>query len=145
MLAGPALDAAVRDLQRQYGEGPRRWRWGAAHRAMFMHPLFGGAPFLSALFDASIPVGGDGDTIFASEYFSGSDAARHGPGLRAIFDLSDLNHSRFVVAPGQSGHPLSAHFRDLLSDWAAGRSFEVRDDIDLDHPPSGYSTLNLRP
>jgi penicillin amidase len=44
----------------------------------------------------------------------------HGAGLRAVYDLADLDASRFMIAPGQSGHPLSRHWRDLAAPWADG-------------------------
>jgi penicillin amidase len=144
-IAGPALDEAVATLQRRYGADMSLWRWGRAHVARFNHPLFAGAPFISSLFDVAIPIGGSGDTIFATDYAAGDYAARHGPSLRAVFDLSDLNRSRFIVAPGQSGHPLSRHYRDLTADWAAGRSFEIRTDVSPERPPPGFSTLTLTP
>jgi penicillin amidase len=37
-----------------------------------------------------------------------------------IVDLSDLDASVGVLSPGQSGHPASPHFRDLLETWARG-------------------------
>ena len=45
----------------------------------------------------------------------------HGAGLRAIFDLADLDRSRFIIAGGQSGNPLSAHYRDQVERWRDGR------------------------
>jgi penicillin amidase len=36
-------------------------------------------------------------------------------------DLSDLDASVGVLAPGQSGHPASPHFRDLLEPWWMGQ------------------------
>jgi len=41
----------------------------------------------------------------------------HGASMRAIFDLSNLENSRFMIAGGQSGNPLSRHYRDLLVRW----------------------------
>jgi penicillin amidase len=45
----------------------------------------------------------------------------HGAGYRAVYDLADLENSRFVIAGGQSGHPLSRHYRDLAGLWATGK------------------------
>jgi penicillin amidase len=50
----------------------------------------------------------------------------HGAGLRAIFDLADLDRSRFIIAGGQSGNPLSAHYRDQVERWRDGRYIELR-------------------
>jgi penicillin amidase len=66
--------------------------------------------------------------------------ALHGPELRAVFDLSDLDHSLFVIAPGQSGNLLSRHANDLLQRWRDG------DTITLGPSPiSPGGTLDLRP
>ena len=35
--------------------------------------------------------------------------------------MADLRRSRFIIATGQSGHPASAHYRELLADWRDGR------------------------
>ena len=45
----------------------------------------------------------------------------HGAGLRAVYDLADLDASRFVIATGQSGNPLSSHWGDFLELWQQGR------------------------
>jgi penicillin amidase len=49
------------------------------------------------------------------------EAAAHGAGFRAIYDLADLDRSLFIAAPGQSGHRLSLHSRDLLERWRDGK------------------------
>jgi penicillin amidase len=46
----------------------------------------------------------------------------HGPGLRAIHDLSQPpSSSRFMIADGQSGNPISPHYAGLSEDWRGGR------------------------
>jgi len=52
----------------------------------------------------------------------------HGASLRAIYDLADLDRSEFMIAPGQSGNPLSRHWGDLAQDWADGRHFAISGD-----------------
>ena len=52
-------------------------------------------------------------------------ASVHGPGLRAVYDLSDLDRSLFVIATGQSGNPLSRNYRDLTPLWAEGRYVQI--------------------
>ena len=44
----------------------------------------------------------------------------HGPGLRAVYDLADLDQSLFVIATGQSGNPLSPYYRDFVRLWRDG-------------------------
>jgi penicillin amidase len=45
----------------------------------------------------------------------------HGASLRALFDLADLSRSRFIIAGGQSGNPMSAHYADFTRPWRDGR------------------------
>ena len=40
-------------------------------------------------------------------------------------DLADLDLSRFVAATGQSGNPLSRHYRDLTALWATGQGVAI--------------------
>ena len=64
-----------------------------------------------AIFDRQLPTDGANDTVNAAAFrFTNPDGAyvdRHGPALRAIYDLADLDQSVFLIALGQSGHVLS--------------------------------------
>ena len=54
------------------------------------------------------------------------------------YDLADLAYSRFMMAPGQSGNPLSAHARDFIEPWRDG------DTIPLPAaPPEVAETITL--
>ena len=98
-----------------------RWRWGEAHRASFDHPLFSHIAALRAVFDRHPSAGGAADTINAGSFDASNEetpfADLHGPGLRAVYDLSDLDNSTFQIALGQSGHVLSPHYDDLQKLW----------------------------
>jgi penicillin G amidase len=145
-LAGPALDAAVAEAQKTYGADLAAWRWGAAHKALFKHPLLTGAPLFDPLFTVRAPIGGDADSIFAAAYnYKTGFSAVHGPGMRVVYDLADLQKTQFVMAPGQSAHPWSAHFSDLVPLWAQGQGFELRTDWNLLNLPQGTDVLLLKP
>jgi penicillin amidase len=49
----------------------------------------------------------------------------HGPGYRGIFDLADLDASRFVIATGESGNPFSPHFGNLSERWRDGKAITL--------------------
>jgi penicillin amidase len=49
----------------------------------------------------------------------------HGASLRAIFDLEALDRSRFVIAGGQSGNPVSGHYADFAPLWRDGQYAEM--------------------
>lgn len=143
---GAALDTAMAAATERHGSDVAAWNWGEAHQAVFDHPAFTGVPLLDGLFTVRQPVGGDGSTVNVAVYGIGADNfdVFHGPSLRAVYDLSDLDASRYMHAPGQSGHPWSPHYRDLAPMWAAGESFELRTDWTPDNPPEGARTLVLR-
>lgn len=146
VTAGLALDAAMAETAAAYGGDIDAWRWGEVHQARFAHPL-AGIPVLGRMFEVRQPVPGDGSTVNVNHfsYASGAYNAVHAASLRAIYDLDDLNRSRFMHGPGQSGHPLSPHHHDLAARWAAGDSFEIRDDWTPDTPPDGARILTLAP
>ncbi|HSJ93960.1 MAG TPA: penicillin acylase family protein, partial [Gaiellaceae bacterium] len=114
--------AAVREL----GPDPARWRRGARHRLRLAHALER-LPGLRRLLSAGpFPVGGDGDTVavLAAAPAAGRDAMI-GPALRAVWDLGRDDEARIALCPGQSGHPASPHYRDLLPGWLKGQLFPL--------------------
>ena len=44
-----------------------------------------------------------------------------GASVRMVMDVGDWDASRVINTPGQSGDPLSPHYRDLFPLWAAGQ------------------------
>lgn len=125
-LLRDALARAMDELSAEFGEDWRGWRWQEAHEARFTHQLLGRVAILSGLVNVTTPVGGGNDTILrAASDVTDPDApfaAVHGAGFRGIYDLADLSRSRFIIAPGQSGNPLSIHYRDLVELWRKGGS-----------------------
>jgi penicillin amidase len=119
-----ALERALASLERRYGGDMEAWRWGEAHKLRFAHPVFRHVPLLDDLSAVEEETDGGPYTVnrgtprFASERRLFGHA--HGAGLRTIFDLSDLDGSRFMTAFGQSGNPLSPHYGDLTRPWRDG-------------------------
>jgi penicillin amidase len=125
-----AFFSAFSKLVEAYGDDPTQWRWGEAHRARFSHPLFSRIPVLSDLLHDPIPTDGDNFTVNRAtpriDFESVVYPDVHGAGLRAVFDLADLDRSRFIIAGGQSGNPLSAHYGDQIERWRDGQYIEIR-------------------
>ncbi len=113
-------------------------RWGDFHRARFSHSVFGFVPGLSQMTTLEIETDGSDHTVnrggFRNVRARGPFRHTHGAGLRAVFDLSDLNKSHFMIATGQSGHPASAHYGDLLVPWRDGETLTmpVLDQVEAD-------------
>ena len=110
------------ELCQTHGADPAAWRWGDAHRALFAHPILRGIPVLGWLTTIRVPVPGDDSTVDRQGGRGPNFDSVHGAGYRGVYDLADLDRSRFVIAPGQSGHPLSRHAGDFISRWRDGQT-----------------------
>ena len=117
-----ALGRALDRLQAAYGADPAGWRWGAAHPALSVHRPFGNVPALARFFDVSVPSHGDAYTVNVGQYNAGEAKGpfvnRHAASLRAVYDLADLEQSRFIYQTGQSGLVFSPRYRDMSTTWA---------------------------
>jgi len=114
-----SLIAAVTDLSTRFGGDPAAWRWGDAHQALFVHPILRSIPMLGSFTTISLPSPGDDDTLDRG----GTNAlfqSVHGAAYRGVYDLADLDRSLFMITPGQSGNPFSAHARDFAIRWRDG-------------------------
>lgn len=120
-LISSALRAALDWGEETQGADVQAWHWGRAHAAFFKHPVFSRVPILNRLFDRRVPADGAGDTVNAGAFTNDETTDRyadvHGPGMRAIYDLSNLDASVFQLALGQSAHVLSSHYADLQDRW----------------------------
>ncbi len=127
-----ALARSLDDLASTYGREMTRWRWGDAHYAPFRHGVFDRIWMMRDLVGFRVPTDGDYFTVNRGAGLSSvRDIAfphTHGASLRAIYDLADLDRSEFMIAPGQSGNPLSRHWGDLAQEWADGLHFAISGD-----------------
>jgi penicillin G amidase len=119
---------------------PPSWRWGNVHRAIFPHPIFGRLPLVGSLFRFAISDPGDDSTVDRGVSNDNSWNAVQGPSFRGVYDLADLDASRFMIAPGQSGNPFSSHATNLLHDWRDGTTLALPP-----MPPESAARLTLVP
>jgi penicillin amidase len=104
-----SLTKAINFLGAEYGTSPQKWRWGAAHIAYFDHPLFEQVPFIGEWISYGLETNGGEDSLNrgVSRFAGPLDRLfEHivGAGYRAVYDLGDLDASRFMIATGQSGN-----------------------------------------
>ena len=127
-----SLKAALAQIEQRHGPHVVAWRWGWEHKADLNHRLLGRVPLLKELFDLSIETDGGAFTVNR-----GTTRIRdprnpfahvHGAGFRAVYDLADLGNSRFIIATGQSGNPLSPHWGDLVRSWRDGAALRLTGD-----------------
>jgi penicillin amidase len=122
-IAALALDDALASLAETYGDAPEGWRWGEAHRGIHRNEVLTRNPITSAISDIEHQMsGGDYTLLRAQSRGTGETphAAIHGAGFRMVVDFADPNASMFIIATGQSGHPLSRHYDDMSERWQRG-------------------------
>ncbi len=120
-----ALETALNTLALRFPKAIGQLRWGDAHRARFNHPILSRIPLLGKVFTYSVESDGDSYTVNRGGVsFSGASGDLfedvHGPGYRAVYDLATLDNSRFMIATGQSGNPLSPYYGNLTERWRDG-------------------------
>ena len=110
------LSKALADAAHQ----PRRGNWGEAHRPKFVHPLSALYPHAATRLDpASLPVGGDTDTVMANGMSAaGGPAATSGAIARYVYDVGNWAACRWSVFHGASGNPDSPHYADQNPLWS---------------------------
>ena len=123
-LLRDSLAAAVKRLAARFGADPAAWRWGVAHQAIFANPILRAIPLLGPFTTLSLPSPGDDNTLDRG----GTNAALqsvHGASYRGVYELADLDRSVFMITPGQSGNPFSAHARDFAIRWRDGATITL--------------------
>ncbi len=125
-----AWEDMVAELSSRHGADPMRWRWGDEHKAPFANKVLSHLPGFDWLFDLTHASDGDFYTLNRGGSFGESGSKRpfvklHGAGYRAVYDLADPTRSRFMIATGQSSHPLSPYYANLLPLWQRGESVTI--------------------
>jgi penicillin amidase len=122
-----SLAEATSTLEKAYGPDPSGWRWGWLRPLTLEHPLAVRRP-LDRIFNLGpIPMGGDSNTPMQAS--SGPMAPFGNPGFlantRCVIDLGNPAGSRYSLAGGQSGNPLSPHYGDLFQLWQRGEGVPI--------------------
>jgi len=145
-VARLALDEALIELAGPRGDGLEALRWGDAHEALHRHPVLGDVPVLKWLVNIRQSTSGGDHTLMTGgmtgatlEGAAGGAGGRpgapflnvRGAGYRGVYDFRDPDSSVFVIATGQSGHPLSRHYDDLGVLWRRGEYVPMSLDPDL--------------
>ena len=105
------------------GENRNNWRWGDVHTATFVsNPLglSGIGPIESMVNRGPFAVGGSQATVRAAAWTAASGSfavSSWTSSMRMIVDLGDLTRSVTIHTTGQSGHPYSRHYDDMIDLW----------------------------
>lgn len=134
-----ALERAVASLGSRHGQSMATWKWGTDHVAVFKNPVLSQIPLIGKFANSQIATDGDDFTVSRGTYLPKSFRHLHGAGLRVVYDLADLSKSRFIIATGQSGNPLSRHYDDLMGAWRDNKG------LVLDRRSDTKAVLRLEP
>ncbi|UCE05285.1 MAG: penicillin acylase family protein, partial [bacterium] len=133
-------------LETNFGETVHRWRWGNLHSITFEHVLGKKKP-LDKLFNIGpFHLGGSCTSVNNAIYAlnKGDFSTIVGPSMRQLVDLSNRNNSLIVITTGQSGHPLSKHFKDQTPLWLNGEYHRaITDSLEICN--SDFDVLTLKP
>ena len=114
-----AWDSLVKD----FGSDPMDWTWGKVHTIEHGHPI-GQVESLKSFFNVGpFPVNGSREVInnMAFPYDStGYYKVNSGPSTRRVIDFSDIENSISILPTGQSGNPLSKHYKDQAEMYVNG-------------------------
>jgi len=117
---------ALDELKSELGGELKEWRWGNVHTVTFDH-VFGANKLLARFFSIGpYPVGGSHSTVNVGQYFiAHSFVSSVGPSMRQVMNMADINDTRTVLPPGQSGQVFSKHYKDQIGLWLNG-GYKVR-------------------
>ncbi len=136
-----SLSDALTELEEKYGKDPVNWQWGEIHTVTFKHAFSGNFSLLDKFINIGpFEIGGDGTTIFNTEYpFAKSieefSMFRHkefdnilGPSMRFIYDFSSPEIINLILTTGQSGNTMSNYYKDQTPLWLAGQYMKINTD-----------------
>ena len=131
-LLSQCLEDTMSYLKDNLGPDPRGWSWGKLHYLTFSHPLAVVKPLKWLMNRGPIPLGGDIDTPHQSSFSHQRPYTASGwlPTYRQIVSLGNMEESISVHCLGQSGHPASPHYSDLLKLWQRGEYHPMSMDRD---------------
>jgi penicillin amidase len=122
-----SLVDALSTLEKQFGKDLTYWQWGRIHKVTFKH-LFSASSDAAGMLldDGPYEIGGDGTTIFNTEYsFNAPYENKLGPSMRFIYDFANEEYFEYIIPSGQSGHFLSDHYKDMTAKWINGKYNKV--------------------
>lgn len=136
-VATQAFGDMLRELVTQHGDDIAQWRWGELRPLTLRHPLGEVAPALASLFNLGpYPCGGDSHTVGQASVVPGAPLANPlaVASLRVVIDVGAPRRSRFCIAGGQSGNPLSKQYDTFMDLWLRGQGVPIAfDDADVEN------------
>ncbi len=119
-----AFVAAIGEAVDTFGEPRARWRWGDLHMTQYVNQPLGesGIAAIEELLNRrNVATGGGYGAVYATHWQTqraGRYTVERLPSFRLIIDLNAFERNRSILATGQSGHPASEHYDDMIALWS---------------------------
>jgi penicillin amidase len=130
-----ALNAAVEELEDDYGSDPQGWAWGELHTITFKHSVMDSFPVINYVFNRGPYQTAGGNSIVNATGWGGESYKVGGvPSMRMVVDLSNLSNSYTMHTTGQSGHAFDTHYTDMIDFWRLIEYYPMlwdRDDVEV--------------
>ena len=123
-----SLGAAVDELRGRLGPDLSTWTWGRLHNATFKPAIavLAGPELAAQMTLGPLQIPGSASSPRAATYDSRTFIQTAGASVRFVMDVGAWDNSMAINTPGQSGDPMSPHYRDLFPLWAAGSYVPLR-------------------
>lgn len=121
-LLASTLETALAECRDLLGTAPADWRWGALHRAHFIHATSNvHKDRVRPNGDVGpLEKGGSDSSPMNASYRTSDFRVTLGASVRVVVDVGEWDNSLCINAPGQSGNPASGHYGDLAETWSRG-------------------------
>lgn len=119
-----SLKNTVDFLSDQLGDDIQTWTWNRVYSLEHNHPM-GQVDLLRKYFNVGPFNVSGGNEVINNLLFSldstGIYKVKAGPSTRRVIDFSDVENSRSILPTGQSGNPLSKHYKDQAGKFVNGQ------------------------
>ena len=118
-----SIKNAISFLETQLGNDVENWTWNKVHTVEYKHSI-GEVPSLRKYFNVGPFEVRGGNEVINNQLFkldsTGYYKVHSGPSTRRVIDFSDVEKSVSILPTGQSGNPLSDHYKDQAEKYNKG-------------------------
>ena len=115
---------AIASLENQLGNNLNLWTWDRVHTLELQHPI-GKVKLLKGFFNVGPNAIAGSCEVINNLMFTYSDnqinEVKAGPSTRRIIDFSDIENGLSILPSGQSGNPMSKHYKDQAQMYIDGK------------------------
>lgn len=114
---------SIGDLIVELGDDMTAWEWGSVHTTTHKHAM-GDVKLLSSFLNVGpFPSPGGVETVNNSSFIMNDKSkyeAHYGPAMRIIIDFADVENAVSILPTGNSGNPMSQHYKDQAEMYING-------------------------